>query len=156
MEINFNTFKKNYLVLGLSDEDIRKVASLVKLQTVKDGHEIVRLGAKDPDIFIILDGTAMVFRKGGMLLGARPPGSVIGEIALVDDQPRSAYVIAKGAVTYAHIEGRTLRRFMYQNKDIGFIMLSNLARILAMRLREASESIEDLRGQVADLWLYKD
>ena len=156
MEVNLNTFKKNYLVVGLSDEQITKVAELAKLKIVGVGTEIVKLGAKDPDLYIIIDGTAMVYRKGGVLLGEREPGSVIGEIALVDDQPRSAYVVSKGPLTYAHIDGKELRRFMYLNKDIGFIMLSNLSRVLSMRLREASETIEDLQGKVSDPWIYKD
>jgi len=152
MEINLTYFKKNYLVVGLSDEDIVKVAELAKLRIVTAGTEFVKLGAKDPDLYIILDGTAMVYRKGAVLLGEREPGSVIGEIALVDDQPRSAYVVAKGPLSYAVLDGKELRRFMFQNKEIGFIMLSNLSRVLSMRLREASETIEDLQGKIGDPW----
>jgi len=152
MEINLSNFKKNYLVVGLSDEDVAKVAELARLNIAETGREIVKLGEKDPDLYIILDGTAMVYRKGGVLLGERSVGSVIGEIALVDDQPRSAYVVAKGPLIYAQLNGKTLRKFMFQNKEIGFIMLSNLSRVLSARLREASETIEDLRGQVGDPW----
>jgi CRP-like cAMP-binding protein len=154
MEVNLSQFKKNYLVVGLSEDDVTRVAELAKLKTIEGGTEFVKLGAKDPDLYIIMDGTAMVYRKGGALLGERGPGSVIGEIALVDDQPRSAYVVAKAHLTYAHIDGRELRRFMFRNQHIGFIMLSNLSRVLSMRLREASEKVEDLQGKLADPWLY--
>lgn len=154
MEISLENFKKNYLVAGLSDEDVMRVGELAKLRIVNVGHEIVSLGKQDPDLYVILDGIAMVYRKGGALLGERGPGSVIGEVALVDDQPRSAYVVAKGPVTYAELDGRHLRRFMMANKDIGFIMLSNLSRVLSMRLREASQTIEDLHGQIGDPWKF--
>jgi len=156
MEVNLNYFKQNYLVVGLSDEDIKKVADLAKVTTVEGGHEIVKLGEKNPDLYIILDGVAMVYRKGGILLGERGPGSVIGEIALVDDQPRSAYVVAKAYLTYAHIDGQELRKFMFQNEKIGFLMLSNLSRVLSMRLREASATIEDLQGKIGDPWNFSD
>ncbi len=43
---------------------------------------------------------------------------------------------------------------MFQHKDVGFIMLSNLSRVLSMRLREASEKVEDLQGKLADPWQY--
>ncbi len=154
MEVNLNTFKQNYLVVGLSDEDVSKVAELASLKIVEGGTEIVKLGARNHDLYIILSGTAMVYRQGGALLGEREPGSVIGEIALVDNQPRSAYVVSKGHMTYAHLDGKVLRKFMYDHKDIGFIMLSNLARVLSMRLREASERVEDLQGKLADPWTY--
>jgi CRP/FNR family cyclic AMP-dependent transcriptional regulator len=154
MEINLAEFKQNYLVVGLSEDDVMKVAALAKLKTVEGGVEFVKLGAKDPDLYVILSGTALVYRQGGVLLGERGSGSVIGEIALVDDQPRSAYVVSKAYLTYAHLDGKELRRFMFHNQHIGFIMLSNLARVLSMRLREASATIEDLQGKLADPWLY--
>ncbi len=156
MEINLDQFKRNYLVVGLSDEDVAKVAELAVLKTVDGGKQIVKIGAKDPDLYIILEGIAMVYRTGAVLLGERGPGSVIGEIALVDDQPRSAYVVSKADLTYAHFDGKVLRRFMFQHKEIGFIMLSNLARVLSMRLREASLTIEDLQGKLSDPWEYAD
>lgn len=152
MEMNLEVFKKNYLVCGLSDDDIRTVAELSEFRVLPGGAEVVRLGDKNPDLFVIIDGIAMVYAKGGVVLGERGPGSVIGEASLVDNQPRSAYVMAKGTLTVAHFDGVKLRKFMFQHKDIGFIMLSNLARVLSMRLREASATVEDLRGQLKDPW----
>src|SRR5947207_719341 len=104
MQVDLNIFKKNYLVVGLSDADVQRVADLSEMRIVKGGEQIVTLGAKDPDLYIIIDGTAMVYRQGGVVLGERGPGSVIGEIALVDDQPRSAYVLAKAHLTYARLD----------------------------------------------------
>lgn len=157
MAINIDVFKKSYLVVGLSDEDIQKLAALATIQEFKPGQEIVSLGTREADVFIVVSGVAKVERKGGAILGTCGVGSVIGEIALLDNQPRSATVVARGGpVACARIDGPTLRRFIFQNKEIGFIIVTNIARILAMRLREASISIEDLRGQVSDLWLYKD
>ena len=154
MEVSLEQFKQNYLVVGLSDDDIAKVATLAKLHVVGVGTEFVRMGARDSDLYIILDGIAMVYRKEGALLGERGPGSVIGEIALVDDQPRSAYVVSKGNLTYAKIDGKELRKFMFHNREIGFIMLANLSRVLSARLRQASAAIEDLQGQIGDPWIY--
>jgi len=152
MELDLSIFKKNYLVVGLTDEQVRLVAELAEFKVVNNGVEIVRMGATDPDLFVIIDGHAMVYAKEGTVLGERGPGSVIGEITLVDNQPRSAYVTAKGALTIAKFDGAKLRKFMFANKDIGFIMLSNLSRVLSMRLREASSTIEDLQGQLSDPW----
>ena len=157
MAINIDVFKKSYLVVGLSDEDIQKLAALATIQEFKPAQEIVSLGTREADVFIVISGVAKVERKGGAILGTCGVGSVIGEIALLDNQPRSATVVARGgAVVCARIDGPTLRRFIFQHKEIGFVIVTNIARILAMRLREASISIEDLRGQVSDLWLYKD
>ena len=96
MKIDFDTFKRSYLVVGLSEPDIKKVMDLATVGEVKNGHEIVKLGTREPDIYIILSGICKVVRKGGALLGTCGVGSVIGEVALLDDQPRSASVVAKG------------------------------------------------------------
>jgi len=156
MELDLKIFKQNYLVVGLSDDDIQKVAALAEFKVVGAGTEIISLGRRDADLCVVIDGIAMVYRHGGVLLGERGPGSVVGEVSLVDGQPRSAYVVAKGSLSYAYLDGNKLRKFMFENKEIGFIMLSNLARVLAMRLREASATIEDLRGQLSDPWVYKE
>lgn len=154
--IDLNVFKKNYLVAGLSDQDVARVAELAEFKVARAGEEIIRLGGRGADLYIILEGTAMVYREGGVLLGERGPNSVLGEIALVDAQPRSAYVTAKGTLTYAKLNGQVLRRFMVQNKEIGFFMLSNLARVLSTRLREASSTIEDLQGKLQNPWSYNE
>jgi len=154
MNFDLNVFRRNYLVVGLSEEDVKLVAEQAELKIVRGGQEIVKLGAHDPDLYVIMYGTALVYRPGGVVLGERGPGSVIGEISLVDNQPRSAYVMSKVDVTYAKFDGVKLRRFMVQNKEIGFTMLSNLSRVLSSRLREASSTIEDLRGQFADPWQF--
>lgn len=154
MEINLANFKQNFLVAGLSEDDIQRVAELAKIESVLGGTEFVKLGAKGNDFYVVLDGTAMVYGADGVKLGERGPGSVIGEVALVDDGPRSAYVVAKAYLTYAHFDGRELRKFMFQNKDIGFIMLSNLARVMAIRLREASSKVVNLEVKQMDPWKY--
>lgn len=152
MEIDLDAFKKNYLVVGLSDDDVKSVLELAEIKIASQGFELIKMGTKGADLFVILDGTAMVYRHEGTVLGERGAGAVFGEIALVDDQPRSAFVVAKDTLTYARLDGHALRKFMFKNKEVGFIMLSNLSRVLSMRLRDASSTIEDLRGQLIDPW----
>jgi len=156
MAVSLETFKKNYLVVGLADEDIKKVAALADVVQFRNRQEIITLGARDSDIFIVISGTVKVYRTGGALLGTCTAGAVLGEVALLDNQARSATVMADGDVTCAQIDGQMLRRFISQNQGIGFVIVTNIARILAKRLRDAAVSIEDLRGQVSDLWLYKE
>ncbi|RYG19203.1 cyclic nucleotide-binding domain-containing protein [bacterium] len=152
MEIDLNVFKKNYLVAGLGDEDVRRVSRLAEVEVAQPGEEIVKLGSREPDLFVILDGTAIVYREGGVVLAERGPGAVIGEIALVDDGPRSAYVHAKTTLAYAKFDGRALRRFMFEHKDVGFIMLSNVSRVLSATVRQASATIEGLSVKLIDPW----
>jgi len=152
MEFNLADFKENYLFSKLTDEEIQRVVELATVKDAVGGTVFIEMGAGDHDIYVVLKGTAMVYRMGGVLLGERGPGSVIGEIALIDSRPRSAYVVAKAYMIYARFDGNRLRQFMIDNKEIGFTLLSNLARVLSARLREASEKVEDLEYKLAEKW----
>lgn len=145
-------FRLNYLVSGLPDDAIDQVAAMAEFNTVPGGKAIIQKGEKTADLFVILEGQVNVYADEGAKIAQRGPGSVLGEIALVDDNPRSAYAVALGNVRVAKLDGRALRRFMFQNRDIGFIMLANLSRVLSMRLRQATETIEDLQGSARDPW----
>ncbi len=155
MSIDLSVFRRSYLVVGLPDEEVARVAELAAFKVAFPGNVIIDQGAANADLLIILDGVVEVFSRTGTLLGERGPCSVIGEISLVDNQPRSASVAAKGTVSYARIDGDALRRFMGQNPKVGLHMLSNLSRVLAMRLREASATIEDLDGRIGDPWRFE-
>jgi CRP-like cAMP-binding protein len=155
MSVDLSIFRRNYLVVGLPDEEIARVAELAEFRIAYPGNTLIEQGAGNADLLIILDGTVEVHSKTGTVLGERGPGSVIGEIALVDNRPRSASVSANGTVSYARINADALRRFMGQSPQTGLLMLSNLARVLAMRLREASATIEDLDGKIGDPWRFE-
>lgn len=64
----------------------------------KSGEIIMRQGAKGDCAYIIEDGVVEIFieRDGGkiQMVGTRGPGSIIGEMAIVDDAPRTATVRA--------------------------------------------------------------
>lgn len=64
----------------------------------KAGEIIMHQGAKGDCAYIIEDGVVEIFieREGGKMqsVGTRGPGSIIGEMAIVDDAPRTATVRA--------------------------------------------------------------
>ena len=53
---------------------------------------------------------------------------------------------------YAKLPAKELRSYMAGNKDAGFVMLANLARVLSMKLRQNAAVMEDLRAQTQDPW----
>lgn len=108
---------------------------------------------KDVDLVVLLRGTVDIY-KGGEKLAEAGPGAVLGEIALVDNLPRSAHVFASTPVAIAKLNGVELRKYMFQNRDSGFLMLANLSRVLSSRLRSVSQQVEDLKGHAKDPWTH--
>lgn len=148
----FDVFKKNYLVIGLPEDAIHQLADLADYRVETAGSVLVQKGSQSGDLFVVLDGDVTITTGDGDLLGKAGPGSVFGEIALVDDQPRSANVVCPGLTAVARFPAKELRSFMAKNREIGFVMLANLARLLAFRLRNTTTNYDELRDKIRDPW----
>lgn len=145
-------FRNNYLVHGLPEETINEIMALAVIDGKIAGEALIDKGQKGSDLFVILEGRVNVYTEKGDKLAESGPGSVLGEVALVDNGPRSATAVCVGKVRYARLPAEALRRYMSSNRDAGFVMLANLSRVLSMRLRNTAVVMEDLKAQKADPW----
>jgi CRP/FNR family transcriptional regulator, cyclic AMP receptor protein len=81
------------LLEGLDGRIRRRLAETGKRRTYAADEEIVREGSTGTALYIVLSGTARVVR-GGEQLGEVNAGDFFGELALIEEHPRSASVIA--------------------------------------------------------------
>lgn len=137
-------FKRNYLVCGLPEEAISEVWAMARCENHLARETLIRINEKSGDLFVILDGQVKVMTADGDVLAEPGPGSVLGEMSLVDDRPRSAEVVCVGLTKVARIPAKELRAYMNAKRDVGFIILANLARVLSGRLRLADAKIDML------------
>ena len=72
--------------------------------------------------------------------------SVLGELAFFDAYPRSATLDAVTDVEVVRLDEAAFDRLLENAPELANAMMRDLARILALRLRMASEVIADLRG----------
>jgi CRP-like cAMP-binding protein len=82
------------LLGDLSTSDLEAVARMSYPVTRDRGLVIIEQGEVGTDLYLIVEGTARVERDGAVI-GEAGEDSVIGEMALIDHQPRSATVIAE-------------------------------------------------------------
>lgn len=143
-------FAQNFLVVGLPAEVIQQIYDLAKIEVYGSADKLIRTGEASGDLFVVLEGNAHVVTDDENYIATAGPGSLIGEVSLVDAQPRSADVVARGHVKVARLPASDLRRFMAQNKDAGFMMLANLCRVLSMRLRNATVELDELKDKAKD------
>jgi CRP-like cAMP-binding protein len=78
-------------------KDLQRIAQLVDEVDLPDGKVLMREGDTGNEMFIIVSGLAKV-ERGGQVVGEFGPGSVLGEMALVSEGPRTATVTAVGPV----------------------------------------------------------
>ena len=146
---DYDVFRTNYLVNGLDDDSVRRLTELAEIHEAPEGAKLIAQGETGSDLIVILRGLAKVWCCNKQL-GEKGPGAVVGEVALLDNGPRSADVVAATPVTYALFDGTTLKRFMAGNRDAGFLVLLNLSRVLSLALREATQQIEDLKAEARE------
>ena len=81
------------LLAGLDGRIRRRLAETGKRRTYAQDDEIVREGSNGTALYIILSGEGRV-ERGGEQLGTMKAGDFFGELALIEEHPRSASVVA--------------------------------------------------------------
>ena len=81
------------LLADLDDRVRRRLAEVGKRRTYGADEVIVKEGSTGTALYIILSGRARVEREG-QTLGELAPGDFFGELALIEEHPRSATVVA--------------------------------------------------------------
>ena len=127
MALDTELLKSVTLFAGLDEKEAKKVASLFKERNFSDGEAMAEEGKHGIGFFVIESGEAKVTVHGDerATLG---PGSYFGEIALIDDGPRTASVIAD---TELHCYGLTsweFRPLVETNAEIAWKLLEGLAK----------------------------
>jgi CRP-like cAMP-binding protein len=150
--LNASALKDAYLVAGLSEDQIAQIAAIATVRTYNSGQALTRIGDDCLEVFIILSGNVKVTSHDGDLLGEAGANSVVGEMGLVDGLPANAHVTCAGPVSVAAINIPELRRLANQNRDWGFVMLANLCRVMAARLRQTNARIDELCDLTTESW----
>lgn len=127
--------------------DWATVFSYAEVRRVGAGLALVQAGEHDRALYLLTEGTVGVRlpRDEGAFKQIEAP-SVLGELSFFDGYPRSATLQAVTDVEVVRIDLATFDRLHEHEPAIANLMLRDLARILALRLRLASAVIADLRG----------
>ncbi len=129
------TLRYNYIFRGLSRDVIAGIAALADMRHYRGGDIIVRQYDRNSDLIILLEGSARIKSIDDETIAEFGPGSIVGEMALIDDEPRSATVTAIGDVRAAIIPSSQLRAVMDMDAEVGKTIMTNIARVLCRRMR---------------------
>lgn len=96
----------------------------------KAGSVIVEAGTTGHDMYVVGQGEAEI-RVGNRVVETIGPGKFFGEMALIDDSPRSATVVAKSDVQLVPV---SRERFMFLVQNTPFFAIEVMQALVA-RLR---------------------
>ncbi len=127
----------------LGQSDLALLADLSHTCHSPGGAIVFREGDLPENFYVVVQGSVAVWKNWGdvdsELLAVHGPGQLFGEMALVDDLPRSATVVVEEAADLLYIAGEDFRRFISEN---GNIALSIMKRLSGM-VRNSNDSFVD-------------
>lgn len=96
---------------GFSPSELERVAELAEEVEATEGAVLIDQGRVGTECFVILDGEATVF-AGDEPITTIGPGTMVGEMALVEHRPRSASVVADGPMVLAAFDVRAFKTLL--------------------------------------------
>jgi sulfate permease, SulP family len=137
------------VLAGLSEAEADLVATRLRREHYRAGDVVIRQGDADRSLFIMVKGTTTVRvgvagRNRQVRLASYSRGTVFGEMALLDRQPRSATVTADDDVVCYVLSEDAFGELTAKHPLVAIRLLANLARELSVRLRHATRMISEL------------
>jgi CRP-like cAMP-binding protein len=120
---------------GLSRRDLLELAKASEDMEVEEGKVLTREGQSGSEFFVIVDGEVSV-TKNGQEIRTLGPGDFFGEIALLEDTPRTATVVAKTPLRFFVLTRRSFRSLLAHQPALEQKVLAALEE----RVRATSES----------------
>jgi CRP/FNR family transcriptional regulator, cyclic AMP receptor protein len=122
-------------------------------RTYPPGHTLLKQGDRGGYLYLLIDGVVKVIARvengTESLLGIRVGGDLVGELAVLSGDARSASVITCGAVVASVITTATFERFVAEQPTVGF----TLSRMIGDRLRWANDRRLDSAAYEVDVRL---
>jgi CRP-like cAMP-binding protein len=133
------------LFAGLKPPALELVAKVATLETHATGTKIFEHGEAGDKLYLILEGKIRISREvpgmGEEALAVLGPGQVFGEMALLDESPRSADARAHERCRLLTIPKDSFDDLLFLHKDLAYEVLWSMVRMLAARLRETNDKL---------------
>ena len=131
---------------GLSAAEMKLLATFSTEERFREGSTMFREGEKGDKLYIVLDGRVRISKfipgVGEEALAVLDRGDFFGEMALIDDKPRSADAKAHETdATVLSIDRATLNEILSMDPHASLQFLNLLCRMISRRLREINEKI---------------
>jgi CRP/FNR family cyclic AMP-dependent transcriptional regulator len=115
---------------GLTKKELTQLARVSEDMEIAEGTTLTKEGDIGHEFFVIVEGETQVKRKGRSL-GTRGAGDFIGEIALVEQVPRTATVTAKTPLRVFVLTSKDFHHLLEANPNVERKVLRALAKRVA-------------------------
>jgi CRP-like cAMP-binding protein len=118
--------KRVPLFAGLDDRELQEIAISMRERRFKAGDTVTQEGAGGVGFFVVEEGKADV-KVGGETKGSVGPGDYFGEIALINESPRTATLTASTDMLCYGMTPWDFRPLVESNSTIAWKLLTAMA-----------------------------
>jgi len=137
-----------YLFRELKPSEMERLLSISKEKKVKKDEVVFKEGDIGDAFYLIVAGSVristLVPGVGEEALTILKAGEYFGEMALIDDAPRSASAIANEDTMLLFMGKDDFRRLLEQQTDIAYKLLWVFTKTLSARLRKTDEQLKSI------------
>ncbi len=124
----------------LSPADLKQVAAITAEAVFADGDILAHQGESGDEMYIVVSGVVSVMMTSGdqkeaREVARRSSGDYVGEMAIINREPRIATLVASGTVRTLCIEQKKFEGILRERPEISLAMM----RVLCRRLKEAND-----------------
>lgn len=134
------------LFKSLSDKALLDLAAITIEQTIPARTIVFKEGDKGDALYIVKSGKVNVLKRNSAgidsVLVALPKGAVIGDMAIIDEQPRSASIATIPETSFLIITKDDFRRLLAEVPEISFQIL----KLTTGRLRNTNMHLKELEA----------
>lgn len=130
---------------GFDHSDLMGVLRHMQCYRAPAGSEIITEGDPGEFAILLISGSIEILRRGANGIPQRisvvRAGNTLGEMALVDGEPRFASCISLEPIVFTLLDRENLRQILTDEPHLGIKMLSSLLCLLNQRLRDTGRRL---------------
>lgn len=142
---------------GLPEEVLARIQAAAHLVEVQKGEEIIKEGSLAMGMYVVRQGQLEISKRGRngteFCLAVLKPGDCVGEMSIIDIQPRSATVRALEAGSLFVLDQSSLAKLYTTDLETYTMLVMNIAREISRRLRTADQALVDMGMAVEGRWM---
>ena len=145
IRVSRDTFSRRFrrLAARLTPEDGEALLAALVQQDVAAGEVVITEGSPVDALLLVWDGELNV-TVDDVEVAHVGPGAYLGEASLLDPAPASATVAADQGCTVLRLDRAAFDAICATRPVLANVLLDELSRVLAARVRAAGERLEDL------------
>jgi len=128
-----------------SREDVEQLTAFMDVYRANAGQTIIREGDVDDYMLLVVEGRVEIMKTDSQgnhrPMTAVGPGATLGEMSMIDGEPRYATCVAVDTTTFSVLSRNSMVKIILEEPGLGSKILIKLVTLLSQRLRATSSNL---------------